>query len=280
MRVESENMFLNPHRHLAIRDPRKVIVLCLDIDQTLLDTRNSIDTNCYYFNGGSLENDAEFWRELLEDLKRDCITARFEFFVHIITAKYQATVDYTISAVVYHLSDFLEIEANNYLCGLHLAFLHKLPHVFDGRRLLRYDAIQSLGMVEDNILVKQRYTNLFYSNSIKSRVLPLNVNDYLAIPKIHLPWYNQRHNTLGITTSKGLVMQWIAAKYNIPKFYWGNLILVDDDPGYCRDASERGFNVISSENMTSGANPYNFDFEKNALVRAEIMRVVRDRINA
>lgn len=86
----------------------KTIILCLDIDETLMNSRTR-PISLVDFNGSDDYDDASEWCHFLEDLHNYCQAKGFLLIVQIISAKQNALPDSTVDQVMRHLGRFLPL---------------------------------------------------------------------------------------------------------------------------------------------------------------------------
>ncbi len=178
----------------------KTIVLCLDVDDTLI---NRDDKGIISFNGSP-----ELWSDFLTKLRLECKRAGCKLIVQIISAKVNGNVDRTIQNVVQQLHPFLpaRTQSGNLKYESSALQYYAMFHV-DGRdikKIIRCDRIYDY------------------------------INNYQPIPEqpIVMPAVHVCQRNVQGHTSKAKVMQQISEHFTVPA---ANMFLLDNDDSNRRD---------------------------------------------
>lgn len=176
----------------------KTIVLCLDVDDTLIN----YDHGILSFNGS-----AALWSDFLSRFRYDCNRAGCKLIIQIISAKQSGNVDATIQNIVKSLHHFLpartrsgsryESSAHEYYAMFHVDGFH----------------------IKKKIRCDQLYDCINHYRSIPGQSV--------VIPAIHICCRNVHGHT-----SKAKVMRQISEFFNVPA---ANMFLLDNDEGNRRD---------------------------------------------
>lgn len=215
-----------------------VIVLCLDIDNTILNwetsfnNNNSVDFNgenvLHYISPYSFRKEDIQWYQLLEDLQQFCLDNKVELNVQIISAKKNYDVDCTVDAVVSALYPFLEpldCDGQKYTQTLWSAYM--MPK-------------QYLYAKHNQKITKHRRRNQLQNNS---PVLGLHDDDIKALPTIHIVRGNKEQ---GRINSKAAVMQYIEKKLIKRNKNPIGMIMVDDRLCFEHEVTACGYRFIGA----------------------------------
>ena len=190
---------------------KKIIILCLDIDQTIMSHASPKDL--IDINGSNIYGDGSAWIECLNEIKSYCEERSFQFIVQIITAKDD------LDRLVLQVFDFL------------YPFLYPLDK--QGQPILKYiDPIKGYSASRDQLHFmnhKGKIKEYFNTNDFS---LNVTTNNNL-LPPIHLCRYNLINDAgLKVTNlqngfSKALVMKYISEHFDdMPPAE--NIFLLDD----------------------------------------------------
>jgi len=183
-------------------NPQKTIVVCLDIDETLINTPTD------EFNGS-----VELWKSHLRRLKDYCRDHGLDFIVQIITAK--PHIDYLVDKVAYRLREFLPDYSADGTSVMHARL--------DGI----HEAIQPyyVMLYQDTIpQMAQRRRDRYGGEMVP-------VGDLSFLPAIHFCSGNQPEGA----GSKALVMDYIRCYFQ-KKIPSTQLILLDNNVAMLWDA--------------------------------------------
>ncbi len=248
----------------------KTIVLCLDIDQTIVSHASPYDVVDY--NGSDDYDDATVWVNFLTELKAYCEARSFRFFVQLISAK--ALPDYLVVNVFQALHAFL------------------LPLNKKGNVIRAFDDPTKGYVLADeqlHFMLSRDNINRWMPTANAKEVIANNdyiITDEELLPPIHLCKYNRvirkQFDMLGIgigygaSYSKAMVMKYISTWFEreIPA---SNLFLFDDQFANTTDAEQSGFQGVLAENM--------FELEKGtkaerAIACREILEKLKNKIQA
>ena len=183
-------------------NPKKIIVLCIDIDDTLINHQNGKIS----FNGTPA-----MWLEFLTNLQMHCESNGFKLVVQIISAKASGNVDCTVNLVVEHLFQFLTVlteDANVWFPPSPFVY-HAMFHV--EHRQLKKKILHN--------------SHMEYIDNYQP------IADNSLLPAIHIC---QRNVVSRNHTSKALVMRHISQHFNetVPA---SNLFLLDNDAYHKHD---------------------------------------------
>ncbi len=215
-----------------------VIVVCLDIDDTILNWKTSLNQNNEVdFNGESgplpnmrsynFKNQDTKWHQLLNDLKQACEIERVKLIVHIISAKEGGDVDCTVDAVVKTLYPFLEsLDCNGHEYTRNLWNAYWMPAQY------LYAKHHHSG------ITKHRSKNDYV---LTSAYMPLHEDDLTALPSIHIVKGNRDQ---GRANSKAAAMQYIEAELRKRGKNPLGMIMVDDRLCFEQEVKGAGYQFI------------------------------------
>lgn len=203
---------------------KKTIILCLDIDETLMNSKTKPDS-LVDFNGSDKYDDASTWFHFLKDLHLHCQINGFLLVVQIISAKRNALPDSTVDQVMSHLGQFLPmLDEDGEPVDLDLS---KGQYLI--RRYLRNNSQQDISTKR--------------GGNEKDIRMVLNVSDIL--PPIHLCSGNKPGT---LASSKTWVMKSIREHFHniVPSM---NMFLLDNSPFQLAEAitgSEGAINCVQA----------------------------------
>ena len=209
--------------------PAQTIVLCLDIDGTLIAQSDRADKAD--FIGSEDDNNASHWVNLLTRIKQRCAALNVHLIVQIITAKAAGGLDVTVDWVARYLHDFLKP-------------LDKQGEWIDDDTIpvSRGSPVQYYAMfhLDEEEPIKSLCDNATLIFSTKQQ----DIINALLLPPIHVCYHN---HPLG-STSKAMVMDTISKHFGevIP---CDNMFLVDDFHGVESDLKthQPAYQFISSQ---------------------------------
>ena len=209
------------------------IILCLDIDQTIMNSHASLDLTD--INGSNNYNDASAWINFLTEIKMYCEARSFQFFVQIITAKNIA--DIMVQRVFNHLHPFL-------------LPLNKQGEVKPTKVILKFIPTEGFVSEKNAPFYYMQHENMTKRLSSKNDTF---IDDDL-LPPIHLCRYNLVSKKLCPSKSfvqdwsKALVMKHIA-EYFLEITPAENMFLLDDHMRNINDVQKPyyGYQGVSAE---------------------------------
>ncbi len=221
---------------------RDVIVLCLDIDNTIHNPDTYADGKLD-FNGevGPLQHVKQYdtshkptkWYQLLIELKEFCLTYGVELNVQIISAKTEGDVDCTVDAVVSTLYPFLEPinhQGQTYKQAP-LYLLHMPKYYLYAKHL-------------NNSISTHRANNFLYTKM--QFLVGLCTDDNGALPAIHIVQGNREQ---GRVNSKAAVMQYIEAELKRRDRNPLAMMLVDDRKCFAQEVKDAGYQFICASTL-------------------------------
>lgn len=186
----------------------KTIVLCIDVDDTLINHNNGTLT----FNGS-----VSLWSGFLSMLRNDCESAGYKLIIQIISAKKSGNIDSTIHFLMKHLQPCLPARTcSGTRYDSDPKYYNVMFHV-QGRHIKKKI---HLGRIYDYI---DNYSSM--------------VSDPILLPAIHICYCNNQG-----FTSKAKVMKQISEHFSVPP---ENMFLLDNDERNRRDIDSGAYGRFS-----------------------------------
>ena len=211
-------------------NPENILVLCLDIDQTLMNSK-TLPHTLVDFNGSNEYGDASIWLNLIGKMQRHCATFGIQLVVQVITAKVSGHTDDTVDRVAKYFSSVLvELRPDGSFFPRKFPFrqidgLGEVPAQYHAMR--HVDGGLSEQIIYDNredLCVKKQFPTADLSEMIFE--MDLDQHDTFGdefLPAIHICY---RNHPVTQVTSKACVMQRISCFLRgVPA---ENMFLLDD----------------------------------------------------
>lgn len=249
------------------QDPNSTIVLCIDIDGTLIDSCQ-VHIHQVHFTGSIKNNDADHWVRLLLCLQQVCAQLNVHFIVQIISAKISGQIDNTVDWVAKYLHTFLKpLNGDAQPIESHCSDYDGIPTQYYA--MCHRAANQTFKYLCDNLTVNQELMGI------------QSIVDDALLPPIHICFQN---HPLG-WSSKAMVMETISKHLGgIPR---SNMIMLDNS---CQVATEIAnyktvYQCVSASSLSSGPQTQRVTafktlgrvLEEKILARATAINFVRNK---
>ena len=212
-------------------NPEKILVLCLSVDQVLINTK-TLPYTLVDFNRSNEYDDASVWLSFIKKMQQQCANYGIQFVVQIITSKIVGQPDKALDRVAKFFSSVLvELMFNGTLMPskfptLEISGLGVIPARYYAKSYMQGER-PKLEIYDNG---EDSYLRIFSPIADESDIVfPIDLNlrgswYYECLPAIHTCYNN--HPVTGLS-SKACVMQLISHFFNgIPP---KNMFLLDND---------------------------------------------------